>query len=272
MVRELRRLLIPPARLEAAARNGPERAGITLALEPDEVHYLGRVLRLRHGDRLDVIHGEGARWAARLASPALLQLEQPLEQPLERADPPSPAITLAMAVPKRDAELVWRMATELGATRLQPLLANRGVVRGGLPLERWRTIVREATEQCERLWMPHLAEPVEARDWFSTPAAGPSLLATTRQEGLATLPELLPNLLRDRLQDVPQVRCGEQDDPRPGELRLAIGPEGGWCAEEEAAALGAGWQPVSLGSAILRTSTAAVAGLAWLALGAGRQG
>ena len=110
MARELRRLLIPPARLEAAARNGPERAGITLALEPGEVHYLGRVLRLRHGDRLDVIHGEGARWTASLASPALLQLEQPLDQPLERADPPSPAITLAMAVPKRDAELNFQHA------------------------------------------------------------------------------------------------------------------------------------------------------------------
>ena len=267
MARELRRLLIPPARLEAAARNGPERAGITLALEPDEVHYLGRVLRLRHGDRLDVIHGEGARWTASLASPALLQREQPLDQPLERADPPSPAITLAMAVPKRDAELVWRMATELGATRLQPLLASRGVVRGGLPLERWRTIVREATEQCERLWKPHLEDPVEAREWFRTPAAGPSLLATTRQEGLASLPDLLPNLLRG----LPQDRSGERGDAHPGELRLAIGPEGGWCAEEEAAAIGAGWQPVSLGSAILRTSTAAVAGLAWLALGAGRE-
>ncbi|NBU27171.1 MAG: DNA repair protein RadC [Caulobacteraceae bacterium] len=113
------------------------------------------------------------------------------------------------------------------------MLASRGVVRGGLPLERWRTIVREATEQCERLWMPHLADPVEAREWFRTPAAGPSLLATTRQEGLASLPDLLPNLLRG----LPQDRSGERGDARPGELRLAIGPEGGWCAEEEAAAL-----------------------------------
>jgi 16S rRNA (uracil1498-N3)-methyltransferase len=264
MARELRRLLIPPGRLEAAAaRIGLEQAGWLVALEPEEAHYVARVLRFRHGDRLALIDGEGQLWTATLEQPAVLKLEQPLARPLERSSRPRPAITLAMAVPKRDAELVWRMATELGASQLQPLLARRGVVRGDLPLERWRTIVREATEQCERLWLPGLAEPVEAMGWFNARPPGPALLATTRQEGLPTLPELLPSLLQEQLPN--------RADRRPPELRLAIGPEGGWSSEEEAAALAAGWQPVSLGSAILRTSTAAAAALGWLALGSERQ-
>ena len=265
MARELRRLLIPPGRLQAAAaRIGLEQAGWLVELEPAEAHYVARVLRFRRGDRLALINGEGQLWTATVEQPAVLKLEQPLDQPLERASRPSPAITLAMAVPKRDTELVWRMATELGASQLQPLLANRGVVRGELPLERWRTIVREATEQCERLWLPQLAEPVEALAWLSSPGPGPALLATTRQAALPTLPELLPSLLQERLPN--------PTDQNPSELRLAIGPEGGWSSEEEEAALAAGWQPMSLGSSILRTSTAAVAGLAWLALGAERQG
>ena len=265
MARELRRLLIPPGRLEAAAaRIGLEQEGGLVELEPEEAHYVARVLRFRHGDRLALIDGEGQLWTATLEQPAMLKLEQPLEQPLERAGRPRPTITLAMAVPKRDAELAWRMATELGASQLQPLLASRGVVRGALPLERWRTIVREATEQCERLWLPQLAEPIEALAWFSSPAPGGSLLATTRQEALPTLPELLHSLLMERLPNRP-------DQSLP-ELRLAIGPEGGWSAEEEEAALAAGWQPVSLGGAILRTSTAAVAALAWLALASKRKG
>jgi len=264
MARELRRLLIPHGRLQAsAARIGLEQAGWLVELEPEEAHYVARVLRFRHGDRLALIDGEGQLWTATLEQQAVLKLEQPLDQPLERASRPSPAITLAMAVPKRDAELVWRMATELGASQLQPLLASRGVVRGDLPLERWRTIVREATEQCERLWLPGLAEPVAAMGWFNARPPGPALLATTRQEGLPTLPELLPNLHHHR---------PNRSDQSPGELRLAIGPEGGWSTEEEEEALAAGWQPVSLGSAILRTSTAAVAALAWLALGSERQG
>jgi 16S rRNA (uracil1498-N3)-methyltransferase len=265
MARELRRLLIPPGRLEAAAAGiGLEQEGGLVELEPEEAHYVARVLRFRHGDRLALIDGEGQLWTATLEQPAMLKLEQPLEQPLERAGRPRPTITLAMAVPKRDAELAWRMATELGASQLQPLLASRGVVRGALPLERWRTIVREATEQCERLWLPQLAEPIEALAWFSSPALGGSLLATTRQEALPTLPDLLSSLLMECLPNRP--------DQSPPELRLAIGPEGGWSAEEEEAALAAGWQPVSLGGAILRTSTAAVAALAWLALASKRKG
>ncbi len=265
MARELRRLLIPPGRLEAAAAGiGLEQEGGLVELEPEEAHYVARVLRFRHGDRLALIDGEGQLWTATLEQPAMLKLEQPLEQPLERSCRPRPTITLAMAVPKRDAELAWRMATELGASQLQPLLASRGVVRGALPLERWRTIVREATEQCERLWLPQLAEPIEALAWLSSPAPGGSLLATTRQEDLPSLPELLSSLQMERLPNRP--------DQSPPELRLAIGPEGGWSAEEEEAALAAGWQPVSLGGAILRTSTAAVAALAWLALASKRKG
>jgi len=264
MARELRRLLIPPGRLQAAAaRLGPELAGGLVELEPAEAHYVARVLRFRRGDRLALINGEGQLWTATLEQLALLRLEQPLQQPLERADRPRPAITLAMAVPKRDAELVWRMATELGASQLQPLLASRGVVRGEQPLDRWRTIVREATEQCERLWLPRLAEPLAAKDWFGARAPGAALLATTRQEALPTLSELLP---------CRQERLANLVDQGPAALRLAIGPEGGWSPEEEDVALAAGWQPVNLGDAILRTSTAAVAALAWLTLGAERQG
>ena len=47
-----------------------------------------------------------------------------------------------MAVPRREADLVWRMATELGADRLQPLLAERSAPGERFPLERWRGIVR----------------------------------------------------------------------------------------------------------------------------------
>ena len=49
-----------------------------------------------------------------------------------------------------------------------------------------------------------------------------------------------------------------------GGLVVAIGPEGGWSPAEEGLALEQGWQPVSLGTTILRCSTAAVAAAALL--------
>lgn len=223
-----------------------------VGLEAAEAHYLARVLRLRPGDRVAVIDGCGALWNADLEADRRLRLLQPLARPLQRTPPPRLKLQLAMAVPKREADLVWRMATELGADRLLPLLAERRAVPGDPPLERWRTIVREATEQCERLWLPALESPLEAAPWLAGPPQGVGLIAVTRRPALPLLARHLEGLaIRPTGEDL--------------SLSLAIGPEGGWSPHEEEVALEAGWQPVILGEEILRTATAAVAGVAVLA-------
>lgn len=240
MARERRRLLIPPDRL--AAR---------IALSAPERHYLTRVLRLAVGQGCDVVDGAGHRWGALVAADGRLELEQPLTAPLEAQPPPAPALELAVALPRQEVEVVWRMATELGIDRLQPLLAERGQGRERWPLERWRTILREASEQCERLWLPELAEPVAAAAWLAAPGEVPkglNLLASSRGDHLPLLPGLLA-----------AHTAGAR-----GRVRLAIGPEGGWSPAEEERARARGWIAVSAGPTILRTTTAAVAAAAWL--------
>ena len=90
MARELRRLLIPPDRLQPLGPDriepaGTEPAGTLVQLEPAEAHYVARVLRFRCGDALAVIDGAGSLWSAILEQPAQLRLQQPLAQPLQRA-------------------------------------------------------------------------------------------------------------------------------------------------------------------------------------------
>jgi 16S rRNA (uracil1498-N3)-methyltransferase len=243
MARELRRLLIEPERLAAARENR------SLILRREEEHYLARVLRLRPGDALAVIDGCGGLWRAQRGEGASLE-----DLELERgpAPPPRPGLCLALALPRQDVELVWRMATEVGVDRLQPLQAERCQAPARRPpLERWSAVVREATEQCERLWLPQLQAPVPALDWFRQPRGGLKLLATTRREALAPLERCLAAM------------ASAQADP--GEISLAIGPEGGWSPREEQSAEADGWIPVSLGDTILRTTTAAVAGVSRLA-------
>lgn len=272
MSRELRRLLIEPARLAAAAAG--EGGALSVALRPPERHYLERVLRYRPGARLAVVDGAGGLWSALLAEGGWLGLEQPPSAPLERQPLPQPELLLALAVPKREVELVWRMATELGADRLQPLGAERCVPLGAPPLERWRAVVREASEQCERLWLPALESPAPAGAWWAealADGAAVGLLATTRRGGLPSLGEALTGLPAVLPVALPVGRPGAHPGAVPGVAQglgrvcLAIGPEGGWSEEEEALAEGAGWVPVSLGETILRSATAAVAGMAALA-------
>ena len=237
MARELRRLLLSPERLSAATDR------LRVPLLADELHYLQRVLRLRDGDPFAVVDGVGHLWQARLAATQAL-LEQPLEQPACCMPPPLVRLELAVALPRRDGDVILRMASELGIDAIQPLLAERSVV------ERWNVkrasaIVREAIEQCERLWLPALPDPRPLASVLPQ-ADGIRLWATTRDDALPALAQELARL---------RAPAGEL----PSRVVVAIGPEGGWTAAEEAAARAQGWVPVQLGGPILRSSTAAVA-------------
>jgi 16S rRNA (uracil1498-N3)-methyltransferase len=266
MARELRRLLIDPQRLELAEGE--------LRLEAAEVHYLLRVLRLRPGDRLALVDGAGRLWTAGLAlaehlaeplvgrrgraqgeQPLVARLEQPLARPLQWQPQPQPSLALAVAMPRRDGDVLLRMACELGIDLFLPLVAARSVAGEGLARERAAAILREACEQSERLWQPRVELPQQASQLLAIPAAGLGLLATTRQAGLQSLDQALNHW-----------QAASSGGPfRSGDLvMLAIGPEGGWTGEEEELALAAGWQAVSLGATILRVSTAAVAAAALL--------
>jgi 16S rRNA (uracil1498-N3)-methyltransferase len=252
MSRELRRLLIDPGRIEAGGRS--------LALAPPERRYLERVLRFRPGERLAVVDGLGHLWTARLTPAGGLQLEQEPAAPLQSEGRAAPELELALALPKREVELVWRMACELGADRLQPLQATRCVRSGAPPQERWLSVLREATEQCERLWQPLLLPVAPAEAWLGggeggIASGGIGLLATTRRQELP--------LLEPALKVAAEIR--RRNGAPAARISLAIGPEGGWSEAEEQVAEKAGWIPVRLGGSILRTATAAVAGLAALA-------
>lgn len=243
MARELRRLLIAPERLGGH--------GFAVVLAADERHYLRRVLRLRPGDRFAITDGAGRLWSARLTE-AGAELEQPSTAPLACQPMPQPALTLAVAMPKRDGEVLARMAAELGIDAVLPLQAARSSGGERYRPERLAAILREAAEQCERLWLPELLPPQAATALLGAEPAGLGLLATTRAEGLP----LLDQVLAAAATEAPG-RCQQG-------ITLAIGPEGGWSPEEEALATAAGWQPVSLVPSILRVSTAAVAGTAAL--------
>jgi 16S rRNA (uracil1498-N3)-methyltransferase len=265
MGRELRRLLIDPQRLELAEGE--------LRLEAAEVHYLLRVLRLRPGDRFALVDGAGHLWTAgltladqlverrgRVPAEQLLvaRLEQPLARPLQWQPQPQPSLALAVAMPRRDGDVLLRMACELGIDLFLPLVAARSVAADGLARERAAAILREACEQSERLWQPRFQLPQPASQLLAAPAAGIGLLATTRQADLPSLDQAL-----NHWQAANSGGSANSGDSVSSVL-LAIGPEGGWTSEEEKLALAAGWRAVSLGESILRVSTAAVAAAALL--------
>lgn len=240
MVAELRRLLIEPNRLADRDGNG------CLELRNDECHYLRRVLRLRPGAPVAVVDGRGHLWEGWLQEEGQLLLPGSCET---TSPAKSPQLGLAIALVRRGMDDVMRMACELGVDCIQPLLAKRSTPQADFKPERWQLILKEAVEQCERLWMPELLPLASTEDWWTMPDNRDTLaIATTRLEELTALDPWL-----------------QRQTPREGNcIWLAIGPEGGWDPQEQAQAIREGWSPISLSEEILRSSTAAIAGVAAL--------
>jgi 16S rRNA (uracil1498-N3)-methyltransferase len=263
----------------------PPIAGPRAILAGDEARHLARVMRAAVGDEVLLLDGSGVEFLARIDAIGKSQvvLEIIERRPIDRELPFR--LTLAVALPKGERQK-WLVekATELGVTRLVPLITQRGVAQPvDAALARLRRGVIEASKQCGRNRLMEIAAPAEAAKWFAEPVQSPKSKVQSREQtgsgvdsGQGSIhphgagPESTPDPFR--LAD-----CRLIADPTggplaavrlpTGDVMCAIGPEGGFTAAELAAAVEHGWQPVSLGRSILRVETAAVAVAAWAAVG-----
>lgn len=214
-------------------------------LSPEEAHHLVRVLRLRSGDEFEAITGDGGRfrccleesggrWQGRITGVSSFTAESPLE------------IRLVQALVKHDRfDWVVQKAVELGVSSLLPAETVRSEVRleeqrRERRLERWQRIMEEAVKQSGRTRIPVLHAPRMLDAALAEPGGGIRI----------ALDELAA-------EDLAQLLAGQ----RPEACTLIIGPEGGWDRQDREVLERHGVVRVRLGPRILRTETAAVAGL-----------
>lgn len=132
--------------------------GATVELAPSQAHYLGTVMRARPGEAVTVFNGRDGEWRSEIATVSkraavLTVLRQMRPQAAE------PDLWLCFAPLKKDAtDMVVQKAVELGVSRLQPVMTAR-TNASRFNIDRARVNVIEAAEQCERLTVPHVAEP-----------------------------------------------------------------------------------------------------------------
>jgi 16S rRNA (uracil1498-N3)-methyltransferase len=204
---------------------------VVLELPPGESNHVHNVLRGGNGDFIEVVDGEGRLFAARLCSGVEVAVVEELEGP-GGADV---EISLYQAVPKGGRmDFVVEKATEVGATRIVPLLAERGVVtpREG-KVGRWRRVAEAAARQALRLGVPEVAEPVRFEDAASE----------VGERGVL-------------LHNAPDLQPVEAVVGAP--VSLFVGPEGGWSDRELLFAEEAGITFGGLGPYRLRSETAGI--------------
>jgi 16S rRNA (uracil1498-N3)-methyltransferase len=224
--------------------------GDHVAFSDEETRHLTRVLRLGVGDTVQALDGAGTMLTVRIERVSRHGAEGSVLARIAHRTESALGLTLAQGIAKGDKmDRIIRMATELGATAVVPLVTARTVVRGehgvtGGRVERWRRIAREASKQSGRAAVPDIARSWLLDDWLAS--RDPQGLLVCLWEGA-------------RAPLVPQL-----PPPPIAAATLVVGPEGG-LEETEALALGlAGAVIGHLGSRILRTETAGPVALALL--------
>ncbi len=235
-------------RLSRVFVDTPLVSGARVTLRGSAAGHVTRVLRLRPGAALTLFNGAGAEFAGHLEATRGDAVTVAVGDASAEARESPLFLTLAQGVSRGERmDLVVQKATELGVSRLLPLLTERSVVRldarqAARKLAHWRGIAIAACEQSGRNRLPEVAEPIELREFLQAKDAhGTRLLLS------------------------PAAAIGVAGVPRPaGPVTVLIGPEGGLTAEEQERALAAGFIGVRLGPRVLRTETAAIAALTLL--------
>ncbi len=229
----------------------PLAPGMELALGANGTRHV-QVLRLQPGDALTLFDGRGGQWTGAISAMSRreVRVRTLQHEAVERELPTS--ITLAVGMPANERmDALNEKATELGVAAIQPLVCERSVLRvaGERALRKaahWHAVAVAACEQCGRNRLPAIAEPIALSEWLRSAVDAPG-----RERWLLSLIDAQP---------WPPQR------QRQGPVVLLSGPEGGFTAQEEAAARAAGFVACSLGARVLRADTAPLAALAWLAL------
>jgi 16S rRNA (uracil1498-N3)-methyltransferase len=226
----------------------------TASIAGNQAEHLIRVLRAEPGMEFDVVAG-GRVWHSVIAGIAGDSVRFNLIAE-EEADPALP-VTLLLSVFKFD-RMEWAIekATELGGERIVPVIARRSEKHLALAaagrVERWRRVALEASKQARRSDVLQIDDPQPLKTALSREMNGEMeavRLVLAEQERSTTLHHAL----------VEALAAGGDEAPA---IWMAVGPEGGWTAEEEAMFDAENWKPVSLGPRILRAETAAITAMA----------
>jgi 16S rRNA (uracil1498-N3)-methyltransferase len=224
--------------------------GEAVCFDSDEARHLARVLRLGEGDIVQAVDGRGHELTVRLERVGARGAEGVVVSRTARRTESPLELTLVQGVVKGDKlDGIVRMATELGAHRIELLVTER-TIAGAAPdrwphrLVRWRRVVKEAAKQSGRAVLPEVAPPRPLDRWLAERDPGELIVCFWERES-TQLDEVLPAAGVER-------------------VSVVVGPEGGFSEAEVDRLRAAGALVAGLGPRVLRAETAGPVALALL--------
>ena len=236
----MHRFYVPPEQSQDAS----------LCLTGSEAHHAAHVLRLRSGERVVVLDGAGHEFLCEVQESARAQTRLAV---IEKRHHPAPGsrITLLQAVPKgKLMEAIIQKATELGVSRIVPLLSERVVpqftgIDAAHKTDKWRQVAVEAIKQCGSPWLPEVEPPLTPSEFLARREVFELPLLASLAGGSRPAREFFAAF---------QAKHGRM----PQSVCVWVGPEGDFSAAETEAIKSQGALPITLGPRVLRTETAAL--------------
>ena len=236
----MHRFYLPPERCQEPS----------LLLTGREAHHAEHVVRVRRGECVAVLDGAGLECLCEVQgfdrdSVRLALLEKRVHSA------PFCRITLVQAVPKgKIMEAIIQKATELGVSRIVPLLSERVVPQledntSGHKAEKWRSVAIEAIKQCGSAWLPVVDAPLTPIQFLARSESFEMSLVASLQSGSRPARDYF-RAFHARLGRTPRSAC------------VWVGPEGDFTPAEADLFKANGLLPITLGPLILRTETAAI--------------
>lgn len=217
----------------------------TVVLDKDQSHYLANVMRVKVGAPVALFNGDDGEWACEVATIEKRAVTLRVSTQIKEQTP-EPDVWLVFApIKKARIDFMAQKATELGASHLLPIYTRRTIV-DRVKVDRLHANAAEAAEQCERITVPTIGEPVKftqlMKEW---PAERRIMFCDETLTGEAAHQALA------KLSNEPKTPWA-----------IFIGPEGGFDDNERATLKShPNAVAVSLGPRVLRADTAAMAAL-----------
>ncbi len=212
-----------------------------------EARHMTKVIRMRRGDRFELMGGNGEHFLAVVSSVGPRGVRVEIERTLVFPAPSPVEITLCQALLRSDPmDYLIQKTSELGVDRIFPFFSSRTVAKIAAEkfdkkVMHWQGVAISAAKQCGR--------PLPAR--IFTPISLPELLAGFSGEDCSKV------VLWEEEESTGLKKLLQESYKRERIIGM-VGPEGGFSEDEIKMTKEGGFIPVSMGNRVLRAETAAL--------------
>ncbi len=213
----------------------------TVFLEESDFHHVKNVMRMNVCDNVEVVFNNKVYLASIISLDNVVKCK--IIKEIETLNKDIPNIVIAQALVKEQKmDYILQKSCELGVDKIIPLITDRSVVKidknDTKKIDRWQKIVKEASEQSKRAYIPKVENIMTIKDLANLEFTHKYICSVNEKS--KTIKSVLSNV----------NACDT--------IIFVIGPEGGLSKEEESFLEKNGFKSVSFGNRVLRTETASL--------------